>query len=171
MIASLVPATNIFAARREIIRALRARAAQPGNALSDVQVLYAYSARTADRICVYGAGATFEQPEEEEMSAGPGDTIPTEHAIIGLQIRISLDPPPPGAGDLAAEFGPVAVSDEMAENIAGEIAWLLRMQPHLAGGQSVSRIVSGVADYFPTDDETVSIVGLRIQVDSDVRGG
>lgn len=152
--------TNAYAAKREIIRRLRERAAQPGNALTGVQVLYAWNAARAEKVCVYGGGVVFEQPEEDALVDGKRRLV-KETATVGLHIRAAnadLDPDP--------DVDDIAGTDLICEQIGEEIGRMFAANPHLAGGHSVSVVSGGQGDYSPDDTQAVSTLGYRIGVDS-----
>lgn len=149
--------TNVYAAKRAIIARLQQHAASSGNPLSGRQVAYAWPGQSAELVCVYGGGVTFDQPEDQELANGLRDRVPRENAVVTVHIRVAHSPP--------GEAG-IADTDVDAEQIGAEIGRVLMAEPKLAGGHSVARITSGQGDYSPTDDQAVSILSYRITVSS-----
>lgn len=152
--------TNAYAAKREIIRALQEHSQRQGHALTAVQVLYAWNASKAQDICVYGGGVVFDQPEEEDLVDGKRRLV-KESATVGLHIRVANPNlnPDPAVDDIEA-------TDIRCEEIGEEIGRMLSLNPHLAGGHSVSAVRSGQGDYSPDDTKAVSTLAYRVSVES-----
>ena len=149
--------SNMYAAKRAIIDRLRTVAALDNtSALFGVQVAYTWPGQTAEMMSVYGGGFTFEQLGEEDVVDGD-DRVTKEDGSLNLIIRVAQSPPGQnGTRD----------SDEVAESIGDAIEALIQDEPHIAGGHSVSRVISGIGDTDPIDDQAVSLLLLRIRVES-----
>jgi len=150
--------TNGYAAKRAIMRAIAARAAQPGNPLSDVQVLYKLRTSVMEKVCIYGGGFIFEQASgdgEDDLVDGPA-RLPFERLIVAVHIRMVVSPP-----DLDMEATDIAV-----ELMGDEIAAMVARDPHLAGGKSSAYFVGGEGDYTPDDASDIVTLSTRIAVDS-----
>jgi len=156
----LIFATNAYAAKRDIIAALRA-AKVAGSALADALISYSDPGVFAEGQMIYGGGIVFEQPGEEDLVDGD-DILVHEVAVLGLHIRVEQSPLPDGLQD------PVEVTDEIAEGLGDEVARLLAANRHLAGGMSISRIVGGQCDHNLTDTAAVSVLTLRISIEADL---
>jgi hypothetical protein len=155
--------TAAYAAKRAVVDRLVQRAAQPGNALSGVQVAYSWPGNTAAMECVYGGGVTFDQPGTDDAVDSQRHRLVKETATVGVHIRIAASPPD------AVE--PIRATDARAEAIGDEIGALLAAQPGLAGGSSVARLLRGQGDYSPTDDQAVSTLSYQISVESYIQPG
>jgi hypothetical protein len=148
-----VSSTNAYAAKRALISRLKELVAE--GPLSGVQVLYAKRGSLTNR-CVYGGGVTFNQPEDEEVVDGRSRAV-KETATIGIHIRVARSPTAVD-GIEQADIDCEEISDLIAEEFAAN--------PRLAGGHSASRIDSGQGDYSPDDASDISILSLRISVES-----
>lgn len=153
-------ATNAYAAKREIFATLRSRAV-PESKLAGAYISYSDPGRFAEAITIYGGGIVFDQSGELDLQDGD-DILVHETAVIGLHIRVEQAPQPDGVVD------PVQFTDEVAEDLGDEIARLLAANRRLAGGASISRIVGGQCDHSVTDTSAVSVLTLRISVESDI---
>jgi hypothetical protein len=153
-------ATNAYAAKREIVAALRAAKVQ-GSALADALISYGDPGVFGEGQMIYGGGIIFEQPGEEDLVDGP-DILIHETAVLGLHIRVEQSPLPDGLQD------PVEATDQIAEGLGDEVARLLAGNRQLAGGMSISRIVGGQCDHNLTDTSSVSVLTLRISIESDL---
>ena len=72
-------------------------------------------------------------------------------------------PPLPDVGQDPIEF-----TDGVAENIGDVLARLFTANRRLAGGMSISRIVGGQCDHYLTDTAAVSVLTLRVSVESNI---
>jgi hypothetical protein len=153
--------TNAFAAKRAIFAALKAAVAraQPGSPLAGVDVRYSWTASIGER-AIYGGGFDFDQPGDDDLEAGQGDTLVMETVTLGVHIRC-----------VAISDGdePIEDTDVDVEMIADALSDVVRSTPTIAGGNSVTRIVGGQGDYGPTDATAASRLALRLEVSSPVR--
>ena len=65
----------------------------------------------------------------------------------------------------------VQVTDERADAVLTAIGTVFKASPKLAGALTVIGVASGQGDYSRTDDETISIQALQVQVKSFVSWG
>jgi len=155
--------TNAYAAKRALRdRFLAMVRNDPGGPLSDLLVSYSDPGKFAEGQMLYGGGIVFDQSGQEQDLVDGDDTLAHEVAVHGWHIRIEMAPTPDGDRD------PVEVTDEIAEGVGDAVAGRLAADPHLAGGHSVSRIIGGQCDHHLTDTAAVSVLTLRISVESDV---
>jgi hypothetical protein len=150
-------ATRAFAFKRAMYAVLAARAAQPGNGLSDVQVLYAWNGGAAQAVCVYLGGAVMDRPEDAEAVASPGQIAALEITTIGVHVRVRINPTPDDG---------IASSDALAERIGDEVASTLAANARLAEDMAIARIGGGVADYAPDEDAAATTLSLRVECQS-----
>lgn len=152
--------TNAFAAKRALFAALKAAVAgaQPGSPLAGVDVRYSWPGNPGPRL-IYGGGFDFDQPGDDDLEAGQGDTLIAETTVIGVHIRC-----------VAISDGdePIEATDVDVEMIADAVAYVVRSSPDLAGRGSVTRIVGGQGDYGPTDAQAASRLALRVEIQSNV---
>lgn len=160
MTTRVIFATNAYAAKREIFQALRLRAVE-GSKLAEAYISYGDPGKFVEAITVYGGGIVFDQSGEEDLQDGD-DILVHEVAVLGMHIRVEQSPLPDGVQD------PVEVTDEIAEGLGDEIAGLFASNRRLAGGMSISRIVGGQCDHYLTDTSAVSVLTLRVSVESDI---
>lgn len=149
-------ATNGYAAKRAVMRALAARAAQPGNPLSNRQVQYKLRPATMEQVCIYGGAFSFEHPEDQAVVDGNKDTIPFEQLLLAVHVRVAESPPPDDPEEV----------DILAETIGDEIASVIARNPNVCGGNSVARIAAGEGDYSPTEAEEQATLSVRIAIES-----
>lgn len=150
--------TNAFAAKRALFAGLRAavEAAQEGTPLAGVDVRYSWTATIGPR-AIYGGGFDFDQPGDEDLEAGQGDTLIAESVILGVHIRCVA---------ISEGEEPIEATDVDVEMIADALADVVRSNPRIAGGNSVTRIIGGQGDYGPTDAQAASRLALRVEVKS-----
>lgn len=153
--------TNGYAAKREIFDRFRSYAADPGGPLFDWLVSYSDPGKFAEGRMIYGGGVVFDQSGENDIQDGE-DVLVREIAVLGVHLRVEQSPSPDGGTD------PVEVTDEVAETAGDALAQLLAENPRLAGGASISRIVGGQCDHYLTDTGAVSVLTLRVSVESDI---
>jgi hypothetical protein len=161
-------ATNAYRAKRALIRRLRqvVDQAQPGSPLHGVQVDYAWPGLEVAERSIYGGGVVFDQDGEDDVYDGP-DRLAHEVATVGLLIRVMLNPPPDGSD---GEPSGVEASDLVCEEIGRAVKRVLVAEPRLAGPNTVARIRSGQGDYNQPDGEAVSLLAIRVDVESYVDG-
>jgi len=156
--------SNVYAAKRALFDRLGrlVAEAQEGSPLWGFAVSYVWPGDTnAGLKQIYGGRPSFEHPGEDDMEEGD-DTAFHEVASVMLSVRATVSPFP-DAGQRA--------SDEIVEETVFEIGRLLRGNKHLCGGQSVARIRSGVGDNLPHNDGAVSLMSLRVDIESYVDYG
>lgn len=156
--------TNAYAAKRAVIAALKVAASTPGTALNkySATVLYAFNGATAGNVCVYGGGVVFDQPGDDDVYDGARNRITLETATVGIHIRVK-QPPAPDVDD-----GGIEATDVIAEEIGEWLGDWLAKHPDVGGGHSVARVISGQGDYSPTEQDAVSILSYRIQIESQI---
>lgn len=155
--------TNAYAAKRAIIDRLKQLSAVPGNAMSGVQVLYAYRPAAAELVCVYGGAVVFDRDKDDAAVDGNSNRLEKETATVGVHIRVAMEPPDDSDGE------PIEATDVRAEEIGEAIGEVLSAEPRLAGGSSVTSIAGGQGDYAPTDTRAVSRLSYRVTVESYIR--
>jgi hypothetical protein len=153
--------TNAYAAKRALRDRFREITADPSGLFADWVVSYGDPGTFGEGLMLYGGGVLFDQTGDEDLVDGP-DTLVHEIAVHGWHIRVEQAPIP---GD---EREPVEATDELAEAAGDALAQCLAENPRLAGGHSVSRIVGGQCDHYVTDTSAVSVLTLRISVESDI---
>jgi len=151
--------TNGYAAKRAIFARLREVKADPSGPFVDWLIRYSDPGTFGEGLMIYGGGILFDQSGEGDLVDGD-DTLVREVAIIGVHIRVEQAPDP--------DDDPVEHTDEIAEEMGDALAQLLADDPRLAGGMSISRIVGGQCDHYQTDTSAVSVLTLRISVESDI---
>jgi hypothetical protein len=151
--------TNAYAAKREIFARLREFKADPDGPMRDWLLSYRDPGKFGEGQMLYGGGAVFDQAGEEDAVDGD-DTLTKEVAVIGLHIRVELAP------TLGDDVDPVEFTDEIAEGMGDTVAQLFAEDPRLAGGQSITRIVGGQCDHGGTDTTVISVLTLRVSVES-----
>ncbi|HEX6498698.1 MAG TPA: hypothetical protein VF054_06655 [Micromonosporaceae bacterium] len=140
--------TNAYAAKRALIDRL-ATLAGTGQPLDGWQVAYRYPAMP-DWKCVYGGGVTFQQTE----GAAERGVLRYEVATVGIYFRL-VDPD-----------DDARTSDTIVEDAADAFAADLAANPSLGLKLMFLSIERGMGDYFPSDRETTTPLGLQIQVES-----
>lgn len=153
--------TNAYAAKRGLFDRLREIKADPAGPFVDWFISYSDPGKFGEGQTIYGGGIIFDQAGDEDLADGL-DTLVHEIAVLGLHIRVEMPPPPDTDRD------PVEITDEVAESVGDALAQRLAEEPHLAGGHSISRIVGGQCDHYLTDTSAVSVLTLRISVESDI---
>ncbi len=141
---------DIYAAKDALIDLLKAAAVSPGP-LTGVDVTYEWSAQSGTRQ-IYGGGVSFES---EDAVAEPG-VMTEERGIINLYVR-AINKPPTSVED----------TDAAVKALRATVQAILKANPTIAGSWTFVGITSGLGDYSQTDDETTSVLSLRIRVDSD----
>ena len=142
------------------IMRLRYMVSSTKTSIPDRAISYSDPGRFGEGQMIYGGGIIFDQTGEGDLVDGD-DTLVREVAVIGLHIRVEMPPGPDGDD-------PIEVTDEIAETMGDALAQLLAEEPHLAGGMSISRIVGGQCDHYQTDTSAVSVLTLRVSVESDI---
>lgn len=152
-------ATNALAAKRTVFEQLKVAKARAieGQPLCDTIVAYSWRGQTATPKLVYLGGFTFEQPGDDDLDAGQGDVLVEETLLLGLHIRCV---------GIAMTDEPTMETDSLCEDIADEIAAIVRSRPDIAGGNSRTRIGGGQGDYAPTDNAGSSTLALRLEITS-----
>lgn len=142
-------ATNAYRAKRAVTDALTAMvaAAPDTSPLYGLQVSYDYPARDLQRRCLYGGGARITQSEDAHDGY---QALRGEQVTLGWYLRVVG----PGAETRAI--------DAEVESIADTLATWLAENPRLDGAITFAEITSGDADYYPIDEERVSVLGLQL---------
>lgn len=153
--------TNAYAAKRALFARLREVKADPAGPFVDWLISYSDPGVFGQGLMIYGGGAIWDQSGEDDVQDGD-DTLVSETAVLGLHIRVEQSPDPNPDRD------PVEVSDEIAETMGDALAQVLADDPHLCGGHSVARIVGGQCDHYHSDEKTVSVLTLRVSVQSNI---
>jgi hypothetical protein len=151
--------TNAYAAKRAVFARLREVQADPGGPFANWLISYRDPGKFGEGQMIYGGGIVFDQAGEEDLVDGD-DTLAKEVAVLGLHIRVEMAPVLDDAVD------PVEFSDEVAETMGDALAQLFAEDPRLAGGQSITRIVGGQCDHGGTDTTVISVLTLRVSVES-----
>lgn len=147
--------TYAYTAKAAIIARL-AQESVPAGLLDGVQIAYAYPGTISSK-CIYGGGVRFEH--NDQVAESPGVMV-AEETMVNIYIRVTMAP----AGD-------VKDTDIQALAIGTVIAALFRSEPNMAGGHSVLGIARGQGDYTQTDDETISILGYQLRVQTNISYG
>lgn len=147
--------TNMYAARRGFFTRLT-QIAKDHSAWEGIQVGYSDPGNAIMEQSVYGGQSDFEHTGENDAVDGTRRLL-DEDAAFWVHVRVVMSPKP--------ERG-VEASDERVEEILDMIGYTLAVEPNMCGGQSVARILSGVADYDEYDDGVTSVCSIRIGVES-----
>ena len=151
-----MPTTNANLAKKAVIDALKA-ATVPAGLLDGVDVDYAFNGNAA-ALSVYGGGWRFEQADA--VAEGPGILV-AELVSVSLYVRAKQGPPSVD----------VEETDGQADDVLTAIGRVFKAAPKLAGPLTVVGVASGQGDYSRTDDETISIQALQVQVRSQLTWG
>lgn len=157
--------SNVYAAAAALLDRLVEVAgyAQEGSPLSGFAVSYVWPGDTVGSYRhIYGGRTSFEHPSPDEDLEEGERTALYEVASVMLSVRVGISPFP-AAG--------VRASDAVVAGAVKEIGRVLRRNPELGGGFRVLRIRSGVGDHLPHDDGAVSLMSLRVDIESYVDYG
>lgn len=147
-------ATNVYAAKKALMDRLTVLAGV-GQPLAGLQVAYAFP-REPQLECVYGGGVRFDHVD----AVAERGVLFTETALVSLYIRVVVKQP-----------GVVETTDARAAEIFAQLAAALHAQPQLAGPMSFMGITQGQGDYDQTVDESLSILGLQVRIETDLTYG
>jgi hypothetical protein len=150
-----MPTTNATTGKKALIDLLKAQAA-PAGLLDGVEVHYAYNGNVGAR-SVYGGG--WRMTAEDDVAETPGVLV-VETVFYSLYVRVLSRP----ACD-------VEETDLVADGIATALGAVLKANPRLAGGLSITGIYAGQGDYSRTDDETTSVHGYEVRTTSRLSWG
>jgi hypothetical protein len=151
-----MPTTNANLAKKAIIAALKA-AAGPAGLLDGVSVDYAYNGNVG-ALSVYGGGWRILE-QIDAVAEGPGVLV-AELVSVSLYVRA-----------LARPAVDVEETDDQADAVLTAIGTVFKAAPKLAGPLTVVGVASGQGDYSRTDEETISIQALQVQVRSNLSWG
>lgn len=148
--------TRVYEAKAALFDRIALLAAD-GQPLEGVQVSYA-APRKQDlqRECVYGGGTRFTHAD----AVAERGVLVAEVALVSLYIRVA-----------AAAAGAVASTDARAAAIFAVLAGALAASPLLPGDMRIAAITQGQGDYDQTVDETLSILGVQVRIESDLTYG
>ncbi|AXH88791.1 hypothetical protein AB0N38_18850 [Micromonospora aurantiaca] len=146
--------TNVYAAKKALFDGLAALTA-PGQPLEGIQVAYAFPG-DVELECVYGGGVRFVHDDETAERW----VVTGEVALISVYIRVNRKEP-----------RAVAAADTRCAAIFGQIVSVLRSYPSLGGGMTVTGVTQGQGDYDQPQDETVSVLGVQVRVESQITYG
>lgn len=148
--------TRVYEAKAALFARVAALAAA-GQPLDGVQVAYA-APRSQDlqRECVYGGGTRFTHND----AVAERGVLVDEVALVSLYIRVA-----------SAAAGAVAATDARVAAIFATLAAALTATPLLPGDLRIAAITQGQGDYDQTVDETLSILGVQVRIESTLTYG
>jgi hypothetical protein len=130
---------------------------QAGRILYDadnpIQTKYEWPGGEAQLRCVYGGGYRFSQDD----AVAERGVLVQEVALVSVYIRVCNRP-----------ATPVAETDFACSEIVRKIGKTLKRNPELQPGLGLmwSALRTGQGDYSRTDQETISIVSLQVEITS-----
>lgn len=139
---------NAYRAKKALIALLRSHT-NPGDYLDGVTVAYSWKPDMGGR-CVYGGWVSGSH--EPSVAENPG-LLAAEDATINLYIK-AIDSPPTD----------VETTDMAVEGMVAGIGALLKANPKIGGGFSWTGFRSFNGDYAETDQQTESVLVLRVGV-------
>ena len=140
--------TNASVAKKAIIDKLKLQAG-PAMPLDGVGIGYAYKPDLGHE-SIYGGGFRFTHTDDV---AEPGGIMVSEEVEVSLYIRV-----------IARPKTSVEETDERCRAIGQTIGAMIRLDPKLGGGMSITRIAGGAGDYEIGDDHCQSTVGYNLRV-------
>ncbi|MBM0257054.1 hypothetical protein [Micromonospora sp. 4G55] len=147
-------ATNVYVAKKALFDGLTVLA-QPGQPLDGIQVAYAFPGEIGLEL-LYGGGVRFTHND----ATAERWVVTEEVALVSVYIRVHRKEP-----------RVVEATDARAAEIFGQIVDVLRAYPRLGAGLSVTGVTQGQGDYDQPQDESVSILGVQVRVESDITYG
>lgn len=105
---------------------------------------------------IYGGGVRFGQNDLVEEP----NILVSELTDVSLYVRIMARPPVP-----------IEETDDICARIAAVVGAVFKDNPALPGIGTFVKIAGGMGDYFNTDNESGSILGLQLQVRVNVAYG